>query len=79
LIKAAEWYAQHAAHLDGVTDATTLFLLSADATTEDVREWFMERAAAGDVPTRAEVVEALTGQAQTSDPIATTLPRNSDS
>ena len=58
LIKAAEWSnAQHVAHLNGVADTATLFLLSADATPEDVREWFMERAAAGDVPTRAEVAE----------------------
>ncbi len=48
LIKAAEWAnVVHAQHLDGVTDTTTLFLLSADTTSEDVREWFMERAAAG--------------------------------
>jgi hypothetical protein len=58
LIKAAEWSnAQHVAHLDAVADTATLFLLSADATTEDVREWFMERAAVGDVPARAEVAE----------------------
>lgn len=58
LVKAAEWANQrHVGHLDGVTDIRTLFLLSADATPEDVREWFMERAAAGDVPTRAEVAE----------------------
>jgi hypothetical protein len=59
LIKAAEWASNvaHAQHLDGVTDATTLFLLSADTTTEEVREWFMERCAAGDVPSRAEVQE----------------------
>lgn len=56
----AQWSnAQDAAHLNGVADATTLFLLSADATPEDVREWFMARAAAGDVPTRAEVVERI--------------------
>jgi hypothetical protein len=56
LIKAAEWAnAVHARHLDQVTDATTLFLLSADTTPEEVREWFMERCAAGDVPSRAEV------------------------
>jgi Protein of unknown function (DUF3102) len=58
LIKAAEWSnAQHVAHLNGVADIATLFLLSADATPEDVRAWFMARAAAGDVPTRAEVAE----------------------
>jgi hypothetical protein len=58
LIKAAEWVnAQHAAHLDAVPDATTLFLLSADTTPEEVREWFMERCAAGDPPSRKEVQE----------------------
>lgn len=58
LIKAAEWVnAQHAAHLDTVPDATTLFLLSADTTPEEVREWFMERCAAGDPPSRKEVHE----------------------
>jgi hypothetical protein len=58
LIKAAEWAnVAHARHLDGVTDATTLFLLSADTTTEEVREWFMERCAAGDPPSRKEVQE----------------------
>lgn len=58
LIKAASWAkAQHVDHLNGITDTATLFLLSADATPEDVREWFMERAAAGDVPSRAEVAE----------------------
>lgn len=58
LIQAAEWSnTQHVAHLEGIADTTTLFLLSADTTPEDVREWFMERCAAGDVPTRAEVAE----------------------
>ena len=58
LEKAAEWAnAQHAAHLEQITDATTLFLLSADATPEDVREWVMERCAAGNPPTRKEVLE----------------------
>jgi hypothetical protein len=58
LIKAAEWVnVGRVQHLEGVTDVKTLFLLSADATPEDVREWFMERAAAGDVPSRAEVAE----------------------
>jgi hypothetical protein len=58
LIKAAEWSnAAHARHLDGVTDTTTLFLLSADTTPEEVREWFMERCAAGDPPSRNEVQE----------------------
>lgn len=58
LVKAAEWVnAQHAGGLQGITDATTLFLLSADATPEDVREWVMERCAAGDPPTRKEVQE----------------------
>ena len=58
LIKAAEWAnVAHEQHLDGINDANTLFLLSADTTTEEVREWFMERCAAGDVPSRAEVQE----------------------
>jgi len=58
LIKAAELVnAAQCAAFENVADTTTLFLLSADATPEDVREWFMERAAAGDVPTRAEVAE----------------------
>lgn len=59
LVQAAEWVSnvQHVGHLEGVTDTATLFLLSADATPDDVREWFMERCAAGDVPSRAEVAE----------------------
>lgn len=58
LIKAAAWANdQHVDHLGCVKDCTTLFLLSADATPEDVREWFMERCATGDAPTRAEVTE----------------------
>jgi hypothetical protein len=58
LVKAAEWAnAAHERHLEGITDATTLFLLSADATKEEVREWFMERCAAGNPPTRKEVQE----------------------
>jgi hypothetical protein len=56
LIKAAEWAnVAHAQHLEVITDTTTLFLLSADTTPEEVREWFMERCAAGEVPSRAEV------------------------
>ncbi|MEY3964742.1 MAG: hypothetical protein RLZZ106_1997, partial [Cyanobacteriota bacterium] len=43
--------------LEGVTDANVLFLLSADTTPEEVREWFMERCAAGDPPSRKEVQE----------------------
>jgi predicted HTH domain antitoxin len=59
LVRAAEWTANvgHAPHFDRCTDATTLFLLSADTTTEEVREWFMERCEAGEVPTRKEVQE----------------------
>jgi hypothetical protein len=41
--------------LESINDTATLFLLSADATPEDVREWVMERCAAGDPPTRKEV------------------------
>jgi hypothetical protein len=44
LIQAAEFVnAAHERYLSEVTDANTLFLLSADTTTEEVREWFMER------------------------------------
>jgi hypothetical protein len=58
LVQAAEWVnRQHAAGLESITDATTLFLLSADATPDDVREWVMERCAAGSPPTRKEVQE----------------------
>jgi hypothetical protein len=58
LIKAAEWAnVAHEQHLDQITDANTLFLLSADTTTDEVREWFMERAAAGEPPSRREVQE----------------------
>jgi len=58
LVQAAEWVnRQHAAGLDQITDATTLFLLSADATPEDVRQWVIERCAAGNPPTRREVQE----------------------
>jgi hypothetical protein len=40
LIKAAEWVnVAHERHLDQITDANTLFLLSADATPDDVRQW----------------------------------------
>jgi hypothetical protein len=57
LVKTAQFANdEHVHHLQGV-DTATLFLLSADATTEDVREWFMERAAAGAPPSRAEVAE----------------------
>lgn len=59
LVQAAKWASnvQHAGHLEGITDATTLFLLSADATPEEVRQWALERCAAGDPPTRKEVQE----------------------
>lgn len=59
LIQAAEWMSnvQHAGHLDGIADVTTLFLLSADATPDHVREWVMERCRAGNPPSRKEVQE----------------------
>lgn len=59
LVTAAEWASnvEHVPHLGAVTDTATLFLLGADATPEDVRQWFIERCAAGDVPSRAEVAE----------------------
>ena len=58
LVKAAQWVnAEHAQHLDQITDTTTLFLLSADATPDDVRQWALDRCAAGDPPARKEVIE----------------------
>lgn len=59
LVQTAEWMSnvQHVGHLDGIADTATLFLLSADATPEDVRKWVMERCAAGNPPTRKEVQE----------------------
>ena len=58
LVQAAEWAnTQHVAGLDRITDTATLFLLSADATPEEVREWFMERCSAGEPPSRKEVQE----------------------
>ena len=56
LVKAAEWAnVAHVQHLDGITDTATLFLLSADATPEEVRQWALERCAAGNPPSRKEV------------------------
>ena len=59
LIKAAEWVQMSgiAGTMEAVTDSSVLFLLSADTTPEEVREWFMERCAAGEVPSRADVQE----------------------
>jgi hypothetical protein len=58
LVKAAEWAnVQHVEHLHQITDTATLFLLSADATPEDVRQWALERCAAGQPPSRKEVAE----------------------
>lgn len=58
LIKAAEWVNfQPAESLANIQSLDTLFLLSADATPEDVREWVMERCAAGDPPTRTEILD----------------------
>jgi len=59
LVRTAEWMSnvQHAGHINKIADATTLFLLSADATPEDVRQWALERCAAGDPPSRKEVQE----------------------
>ena len=65
LVKAAEFAnVAHEQHLDQIKDTNTLFLLSADATTEEVREWFMERCAAGEVPSRKEVQERKRGTSQ---------------
>ena len=59
LIKAANWIqtSGNAGHLESLADAQVLFLLSADATPEDVRQWAMERCAAGNPPSRKEVQE----------------------
>ena len=57
LVKAAQWVnAEHVQHLDQITDTATLFLLSADATPDDVRQWAIDRCAAGDPPARKEVI-----------------------
>tara|TARA_S200002703_G_scaffold38799_2_gene34031 strand:+ start:3201 stop:4088 length:888 start_codon:yes stop_codon:yes gene_type:complete len=59
LAQAAAWVQMSdiAGTLDNVSDLGVLFLLSAKATTEDVRQWALERCAAGDPPTRREVQE----------------------
>ena len=58
LVKAGELAnVVHCATFDVGSDVSTLFLLSADTTTEDVKQWFMERCAAGTPPSRAEVAE----------------------
>jgi len=60
LVKAAELASElanaaHEPHLDAITDTNTLFMLN--AAPEEVREWFMERCAAGNPPSRKEVQE----------------------
>lgn len=56
LVQAAEWVnREHVPGLDQITDTATLFILSADATPEDVRQWAMERCAAGNPPSRKDV------------------------
>jgi hypothetical protein len=59
LSRAASWVQSSgiAGHFESLADTQVLFLLSADATPEDVREWALERCAAGDPPTRKEVQE----------------------
>lgn len=59
LARAASWVQSSgiAGHLESLADTQVLFLLSADATPEDVREWALERCAAGDPPSRKEVQE----------------------
>lgn len=66
LVRAAEWVQMsgNAGTLSEVRDAETLFILSADTTTEEVREWVMERCAAGDPPTRKEVQDRKRGSAE---------------
>ena len=59
LVKAAEWIEMSGQPevLQSVQSLDTLFLLSADATREDVKGWIMERCAAGDPPTQKEIRE----------------------
>jgi hypothetical protein len=63
LVRAADWVQMsgNAGTLTEMKDAETLFIISAGTTTEQVREWFMERCAAGDPPTRKEVQERRRG------------------
>ena len=41
--------------MEGIADTATLFLLSADATPEEVRHWALERCGVGNPPSRKEV------------------------
>jgi hypothetical protein len=61
LVQAAEWVnTQGIAHLTSVS-IETLFLLSADSTTEDLRNWWKERCASGNPPSASEVQERKRG------------------
>lgn len=66
LVRAAEWVQMsgNTGTLTEVKDAETLFVISAGTTTEQVREWFMERCAAGDPPTQKEVKERKRGSSE---------------
>ena len=67
LVQAAQWMsnAAHVAGLEGITDTATLFLLSADATSEEVRQWALERCAAGSPPSRKEVQDRKRNSSET--------------
>jgi len=57
LIKAAKWVEMSGAtgHLQELTSVDTLFVLSADATPEEVREWILDELAAGRQPTQQHI------------------------
>ncbi len=57
LIKAAKWAEMSGAtgRLQKLTSVDTLFVLSADATPEEVREWILEELAAGRQPTQQDI------------------------
>jgi len=57
LVKAAKWVEMSGAagHLQELTSVDTLFVLSADATPEEVREWILEELAEGRQPTKQEI------------------------
>jgi len=65
LVKAAKWVEMSGAtgHLQELTSVDTLFVLSADATPEEVREWILEELAEGRQPTQQDIRQRK-GQSQ---------------
>lgn len=57
--KAAEWLktvdSQRVDHLRSLADVGIIFMLASDTTTEEVRQWVIERCSAGEPPSRKEV------------------------